>query len=70
MPMSSLHIHRYGACDDRHWHAHTILSQALPEASTLEEMDAFRSNAMATNSIAGLCGLPQVRFYGVRARAR
>lgn len=33
---------------------------ALPKASTSEEMDAFRSNAMATNSIAGLSGLPQV----------
>ena len=28
--------------------------------STAEEMDAFRSNAMATNAIAGLSGLPQV----------
>eukprot|EP01043_Picozoa_sp_COSAG02_P050563 COSAG02_NODE_5210_length_4540_cov_2.660662_7_plen_145_part_00 len=23
MPLSSVRIHRYGACDNRHWHAHT-----------------------------------------------
>lgn len=33
---------------------------ALPTFSTADEMDAFRSNAMAISSIAGLSGLPQI----------
>ena len=46
-----------------------LLLQALSEESTAEEMDYFRSNAMATNAIAGLSSLPQVGCFKLKVHS-